>query len=354
MDGTPYPTSIAAPLSGGDDGRDAPGFIADPRPAIQPPPPGIDRRVLRVTLRSRALGIAKSFYVFVPPPEPHGDSAHPAATAPARCPTLYLLRGHEREWVNPTEDSSRGDARTVVDVYLRLHAAGLVGPMILVFPGVTSEDNRMHSAGVNLRGRALLPDDLPGVGSGRFEDYLVREVIPAVDALFPTLANGRRRGVDGFSLGGFMAAKLAAGHPDLFATVGAYDGTFLYANARGTAIRGDDRVYCNRILDPAFGRPRDGAFAAANNAANLALRANGGELDGIRWLLQYGAESLEPWASNYYRGRYLRDLLLARGLDVADDATLPPVLDGGVHDWATADRHMELTLPLHWAILRQR
>ncbi len=354
MDGTPHPAFIATRSWSDKAVPDTTGFVAGLHPTVEPPPSGIDSRVLRVTLDSQALGIAKSFYVFVPPLEPHDDPTHPAGMAPARCPALYLLRGHEREWVNPTEDPSRGDARTVVDVYLHLHATGLIGPMILVFPGVTSEDNRMHSAGVNLRGRALLSDDLPGVGSGRFEDYLVREVIPAVDALFPTLAGGRHRGVDGFSLGGFMAARLAAGRPDLFATAGAYDGTFLYANARGTAIRADDRVYRNRILDPAFGRPRDGAFAAANNAANLALRANRGELDGIRWLLQYGAESLEPWGSNYYRGRYLRDLLIARGLDVATDATLPPVLDGGVHDWATADRHMELTLPLHWAILRRR
>jgi len=351
VDGTPYPAFIATRSWRGEDVPNTVSFVAGLRPTIELPPSGIDRRVLRVTLHSRALGIAKSFYVFVPPLEPHSDPAHPAAMAPAPCPTLYLLRGHEREWVNPTEDSSRDGNRTVVDVYLRLHAAGLIGPMILVFPGVTSDDDHMHSAAVNLRGRALLPDDLPGVGSGRFEDYLVREVIPAVDALFPTLAEGRHRGVDGFSLGGLMAATLAAGRPGLFATVGGYDGTFLYANARGTAIRGDDRVYRNRILDPAFGRPRDGAFAAANNAATLALRATGGELDGIRWLLQYGAESLEPWGSNYYRGRYLRDLLVTRGLNVADDATLPPVLDGGKHDWATADRHMELTLPLHWAAL---
>jgi len=352
VDGTPHPAFVATRSWSDEDVPDTTGFIAGLRPTIELPPPGIDPRALRVTLHSQALGIAKSFYVFVPPLEPRGDPAHAAAVAPAPCPTLYLLRGHEREWVNPTEDSSRDGKRTVIDVYLRLHAAGLIGPMILVFPGVTSEDNRMHGAAVNLRGRALLPDDLPGVGSGRFEDYLVREVIPAIDALFPALGGGRHRGVDGFSLGGFMAARLAAGHPDLFATAGAYDGTFLYANARGTAIRADDRVYRNPILDPAFGRPRDGAFAAAHNAATLALRANKGELDGIRWLLQYGAESLEPWGSNYYRGRYLRDLLLARGLDVADDATLPPVLDGGVHDWATADRHMELTLPLHWAALR--
>lgn len=237
--------------------RAAAGWVAQLRPIMGPPPPEIDRRVTRVSVCSRALGVRKDFYIYFPPG--YGHSAR-------RYPTLYLLRGHEREWVHAHEDATR--AGTVIDVYLRLLAAGAIGPMILVFPGLTSDDGRVHSAATDFRARVLAPD-APGLGTARFGSYLVREIIPLVDALFPTLAAGRHRGVDGFSLGGFMAVKIAAQYPGLVATVGAYDGTFLYATSDGTGIRVDDRVYSAGLFDAVFGRPRDHAYAAANSPANL-------------------------------------------------------------------------------------
>lgn len=308
------------------------------RPVVGPPPRGIDPRVLRVTFVSAVLGVRKAFYVLLPVEYTAGEGTND------RYATLYLLRGHEREWVNPTEDGSCQG--TVVDILLRLRASGAIGPLILVFPGVTSEDGRVHGVATDFRDRALAPNT-PGLGTGRFETYLVRELIPLVDALFRTHPDRRRRGVDGFSLGGLMAAKLALKHPNLFASAGAYDGTFLYADTDGTGVRGDDKVYKAGFLNPVFGVPRDGAYAAANNPANLII--NGSDaIRTTRWLLQYGPKRLEPLGSNYDRGAYLRALLAAHGADV----DLPPVIAVGAHNWATADRHMELTLPLHWDTLR--
>lgn len=282
------------------------------------------------------MGVRKAFYVYLPPTYADSD---------ARLPVLYLLRGHEREWINPAEDRTRRG--TVVDVYLRLLAAGTVGPMILVFPGLTSDDGRVHGLATDFRARALAPD-VAGLGTGRFETYLVHEVIPLVDALFRTLPDRGHRGVDGFSLGGFMAIKMAARHPDLVASAGAYDGTFLYTDESGTRISNDDAVFRAPLFDPVFGRPRDHAYAAANNPANVILHGARERLRGVQWLIQYGPRRAEPMGSNYYRGAYLRRLLAARGVRCA----LPAVIPDGAHNWATADRHMEATLPLHWAALR--
>lgn len=52
--------------------------------------------------------------------------------------------------------------------------------------------------------------------------------------------------------------------------------------------------------------------------------------------------------SNYYRGAYLRTLLDTKGIVHGVQGVIPD----GAHDWSTADRHMAVTLPLHWAALR--
>ncbi|MCS6937845.1 MAG: esterase family protein [Roseiflexus sp.] len=308
-------------------------------PLVEPPalPVVYDKRVRHVTFFSPALGLSRSFYVYIPPDV---DDDH-------RAPTLYLLRGHEREWINPFEDHSRS-GRNVIDVYEDQRAAGRVGPLALVFPGTSSDDNRIPGMLVNMRA-SHLANGASGIGSGRFADYFFHDLIPYVDSHFPVIASGRARGVVGFSLGGAMALSAAARRPDLFACAGAYDGTFLYACDQGRRVRKRDRVIANPIFDAAYGVPRDLAFIARHNAPNLILRGRREELARIAWVVAYGPESQEPWQSNYYRGEHLLACLRARGLaNTLED----PVLPDGDHSWRTADRFIALTLPLYDRALR--
>jgi hypothetical protein len=285
--------------------------------------------VRQVTHFSAALGIFKSFYIYVPPGLPAGT----------RAPALYFMRGHEREWINPAEDSTRGGTN-VVDVYERLRADGLVGPLILVFPGLASDDNRVPGLLVNMLAPQRAAGTL-GIGSGRFADYFYDELIPYIDACFPTVAG--RRGVLGFSLGGAMAIKAAAQRPDLFASAGAYDGTFLYAVDRGRRVRRTDAVIRNPMFDAAYDVPRNTRFIAANSPANLILRGDATALSRVTWMLGYGPEHREPWHSNFYRGEHLVQCLAARGLANA----LPhAAFSDGDHTWRTADAFAALALPL--------
>jgi putative esterase len=301
-------------------------------------PPIYDRRCCRVIFFSRALGVHKSFYIFVPTELAPGE----------RAPALYLLRGHEREWVNPLEDATRGGAN-VVDVYERLRAAGEVGPLILIFPGLSSDDNRVPGLIVNMRAPRRVRG-APGIGWGRFEDYFFEDLIPFVDAHFPTLPDGRHRGIAGFSLGGAMAIKAAAQRPHLFATASAYDGTFLYAEAGGQRVRASDPVLHNPIFDAAFGVPRDMRLIAASSPANLILRGQAQYLRQVTWMVGYGPERLEPWQANFYRGEHLIECLRRRGIDNA----LPfAAFPNGDHTWRTADAFMALTLPLHDLVFRR-
>ena len=292
-----------------------------------------------VVHRSRALGINKSFYVHLPAAVSSGAGS---TLDRERYPVLYVFRGHQREWVNPKQDGSR-NGRTIIDAYEELLESGAMGPMVLVFPGIASDDNAVSGALVNLREPERVSHHR-GIGTGRFEDYLLEDLMPLVEADYPVLPGAAHRGVDGFSLGGFMAVKIALGHPQMFSSVGAYDGLYFYGRSTAT-----DRALQNPLFDAVFGLPRDMAPLARNNPVHLLQKVPPWDLSRMRWFIEYGPESSEPNDSNFYRGRDLVRQLSRRW--IANDGGVVPV---GHHDWATADRHLARTLPKHWEVLKAR
>ncbi|HUP26953.1 MAG TPA: alpha/beta hydrolase-fold protein [Chloroflexia bacterium] len=301
--------------------------------------PPIDARVRHVTIDSPSLGVTKKFYVALPP----GYSS--ASNANRRYPVLYLFRGHEREWVHRWQDKSR-HGRTVIDVYRDLLDAGKVGPMILVFPGISSDDNRIPGLLVNFLNPAAV-SQVPGIGTGRFHDYFIDDLVPYVDANYRTVASRDGRAVEGFSLGGFQSIKIAAEHPDMFCSAGSFDGTFLYATEKGKSIRLNDRVVRNPMFAPAFGTPPEPNHIAASNPANLLWRGDKMALEKVQWMVRSGPESGEPWQANYFRAQHVIRILADRGLE----NSIGGVLKGAIHSWSWADKHVSGTLPLHWQAL---
>ena len=295
-----------------------------------------DPRAQYVDWFSPTLGIVKRLNIYLPPEY---------ACSQDRYPVVYLLRGHEREWLRTDEDQSRS-GRNVLDVYEELLRSAQVGPMILVMPSLTSDDGQVHGLGIDFL-KPWLGTQTAGVGTGLWESYVRDDVIDFVDARWRTLGTGEHRGVDGFSLGGAMALKFAAKFPGMFRTAGAYDGTFLYDD--GQVVRASDQLLGNPIWEPAFGRRRNLQYAAANSVANLLLDANLTHLQQTAWMVQYGPEHVEPWGSNYYRGKHIVDVLTRRGVA---NAVADPVIPNATHSWANADAHMRITLPIHWQHLR--
>ena len=316
-------------------GTGSPNTVAPASPAPSTNP--FDARVTKVTLNSTVLAVEKSFYIYLPP---EYESA-----AESRYPVLYLFRGHEKEWVNPAEDPSR-QGETVIDVYEELFAAGEVGPMILGFPGISSDDNSVPGMLVNMESPDMAANK-PGVGTGRFEDYFLQELIPYVDSHYRTTADPSQRGVDGFSLGGFMATKIAAQHPDMFGTVGAFDGLYFYTTPDCQLDDPRDNTFDMSMFTPAFGSPRDIEMASDNSATSLICESDPAALQSLEWFIQYGPESAEPNNANFYRGEHLLEQLAQNGVENEFD---DPILTGG-HQWAIADEHMRQTLPLHWQAL---
>ena len=61
-------------------------------------------------------------------------------------------------------------------------------------------------------------------GLGRYEDYLVEEIIPLIDSSYRTAPDRAHRGIVGRSSGGFGAITLAMHHPDLFCAFACHSG----------------------------------------------------------------------------------------------------------------------------------
>lgn len=289
-------------------------------------------KVVTVTIDSKALGAVKKVNVYVP-------GGYDKSSA--RYPVVYLLRGHEREWVNPKEDGSRG-GRTAATIADELIAAGTVPPLILVMPGLATDDNRIPGLGINFVQPELVTAE-PTVGPGRFEDYMVKEVLPAIDAQFRTIADRKHRGIDGFSLGGFSSLSLALRFPDLFSSVGAFDGTFFWANATRPDGTHDDLIE-NSMFRAAFGDPVNMERFRQVSPADLINTIPEEKLKSLTFHIQTGPEDREPNASNFYRGQAVIAELKARGVINSFD---PFVLTDSSHNWHWADEHLKLALIKH-------
>jgi S-formylglutathione hydrolase FrmB len=172
--------------------------------------------------------------------------------------------------------------------------------------------------------------------SGNWEDCLIEEIIPYIDAEYRTLAQAESRGICGFSMGGFGAMNLALRHPDVFAAVysmspgimkddalpeamrsWASDKTFLAAYARAFApnpekanIFGDIPVMDNTDADNLIAAKWLDGFGNwsqkldAYLSLQTPLRAIG---------ISYGTEDGYPWITS--GSAYFVDLLRENGIE---------------------------------------
>ena len=112
-----------------------------------------------------------------------------------RYPVLYLLHGlfgHHDDWITRTN--------------LAEYAAGY--DLIIVTP----------------EGNDSWYIDSATVPADKYESYILRELIPDVDARYRTIKDRRARGVAGLSMGGYGALKFGLKHSDYFAFAGSLSG----------------------------------------------------------------------------------------------------------------------------------
>ena len=77
--------------------------------------------------------------------------------------------------------------------------------------------------------------------NGNFEDFMVLDLIPFVDAHYPTIPSGQFRGVVGQSMGGFGSMYHGIKYPDLYCAFGQASGTpfFIIADSADASFAPD-------------------------------------------------------------------------------------------------------------------
>ena len=160
-------------------------------------------RFVEVVVHGRALegnllgdSPERTMTVYLPPGYEHATSRH--------YPVIYSLGGFQPPpaFAKQIGPHPEGYLFTAVD---RAIANGTLGDVIVV-----------NVEGWNRLGGSFWVNSPT---TGRWEDFITRDVISAVDAKFRTITERDSRGLYGGSMGGFGAISIAMHRPDLFGTV---------------------------------------------------------------------------------------------------------------------------------------
>ena len=149
-----------------------------------------------------------------------------------RYPVLYLLHGR-------TGDENDWSTKTNLMQYAARHR------LIIVMPGVG--DSWYANSATDER--------------ARYEDVIVRDLIPHIDKRYRTLATWHGRAIAGLSMGGLGAMKFALRYPDLFVFAASFSGAFDVPRTVGLDEATDQRA---KDIRSAYG-PRDSQTRAAND-----------------------------------------------------------------------------------------
>ena len=175
---------------------------------IEVPEPGADYYNARdvphgdVRLRlyqSKVTGGWRRAYVYTPP----GYDAD----SKTRYPVLYLQHGAGE---NATSWTKQGRAHLILD---NLIASGKAKPMIVVMDtGYATRPGATPVPGPT--GNPQIPN--------AFEDVVVTDLIPTIDAAFRTQAYREHRAMAGLSMGGGQTLQITSKHLDLFGWIGSF------------------------------------------------------------------------------------------------------------------------------------
>lgn len=176
----------------------------DDKPAFPDAPAGFDKKreniphgkVEVVDYDSTTVGTKRKLSIYTPP----GYSAEKTY------PVLYLLHGiggDHTEWLRFAKP----------DVILdNLLAEGKTVPMIVVMPNGRAEKNDKPEGNIYAHMPAF----------ANFENDLLKDVIPAVEAKYPVQKDREHRALAGLSMGGGQSLNFGLSHLDTFAWVGAF------------------------------------------------------------------------------------------------------------------------------------
>ncbi len=202
--------------------------------------PGVTHR----TVFSPAVGASVSYHIYLPP------DYH--AAEGVRFPVLYWLHG------------SGGGLRGIPVISGQFDSAirqGRIVPMIVVFPNGLPD--------------GMWVDSTDGVAP--VETMLMRDLLPHIDASYRTIPAREARILEGFSMGGYGAARIGFRHIDVFACVSMLAGGPLDTEFQGPQVAANP-AFRNRLLATVYGndianyRAQSPWFTAVANAGIIKER----------------------------------------------------------------------------------
>jgi S-formylglutathione hydrolase FrmB len=201
----------------------------------------------------------------------------------------------------------------------KMIADGKIGEFIVAIP------NGASSFYVNTRD-----------GSEKWEDMILKEFIPMVEATYRVNASRATRGISGTSMGGYGALQIAMKHTDLFGSVSAHSAVLL--KDLSAAKVADRRIAMfQSLFDKIYGINQDLTYWEANNPMSLAKDTK--KLNGLKIYFDCGTED------NYgfdVGARELDEMLTKVGYP--HETHLYP----GRHGWDYAMQHTNESLLFHW------
>ena len=149
-------------------------------------------------------GAQRRMFIYTPPGYDKSNKQYPV---------LYLLHGgggDEEGWL------SRGRANYMID---NLIASGKAVPMIVVIT-----NGNPNTPAAPLDRPAEMQNKIPGgigsMASGKFEESLVKDVMPYIESHYRTINDADHRAITGFSMGGFQTQNITNANPAMFKYIG--------------------------------------------------------------------------------------------------------------------------------------
>ena len=161
--------------------------------------------------------------------------------------------------------------------------------------------------------------------NGRFEQYVIQDVISRVDSQFRTIPTAPSRGVLGFSSGGFGAWHLATRNPDVFGAVAVLSGdSYFDLTHKGMVYDYLNRVWADKPNGPIEGDEMSFmvyALAACYSPnienwpyfVDLPVDQTTGELVETTWEKWRSYDMVVNWKERQDHLRALRGILLDSG-----------------------------------------
>jgi S-formylglutathione hydrolase FrmB len=255
------------------------------------------------SVESKMLGRAVPYCILLPPSY-DGEKTR-------RYPLLYFLHGlgdNEQMFLHS------GGWNLIEDLWEQKQ----VGEFLIVTP----------AAGASFYINAL-------DGKARYEDFFLREFIPEIERRYRTAPGRGKRGIAGFSMGGYGALRMAFVHPEIFGSVSAHSAA-LMEKLPEIRVGGSEQSPRMRVLGDVFGSPPDRAFWDRNNPLTLARTT---KIAGLKIYFDCGTDD----GYGFNAGAEALDRTLS-SRHIAHEFHLDP----GGHDWEYFAAHLPASLGFEW------